>query len=307
VTAKHGRKVHVAMLWVQTTFGVSHVFAKYVVTYMSPLAVAAIRVALATPLLLLLAWRVDRRLPEKRDLPALAGLGLLGVTANQLLFVYGLQHTKATNAAILQLTIPIFTVAIAAAARIERFDLRKGVGVGLSVLGALALLDPLRFAVGDGATLGNVLITLNCLCYSVYLVWQRPLLERLPPLTLVAWAFVFGGAATILAGARTALSVDAAAMPTMVWVGLAYAVLIQTAVNYAVNAWAMRRSTPSLISSYTTLQPVTAAAVAAAALGERVGWREGLGFALIVAGLALVSRAATAPRRAAPRTAPAVE
>ncbi len=78
---------------------------KLLLEHMPPLALASLRVAGATPLLLLLAWFLERRLPPLRELPVLALLGLLGVTANQLFFIVGLQHTTATNAAILMPSI----------------------------------------------------------------------------------------------------------------------------------------------------------------------------------------------------------
>ena len=40
----------------------------------------------------------------------LALLGFLGVFANQLLFIHGLEHTTATNASILMPSIPVFAV-----------------------------------------------------------------------------------------------------------------------------------------------------------------------------------------------------
>jgi len=44
------------------------------------------------------------------------------------------------------------------------------------------------------------------------------------------------------------------------------------------------------VATYTTLQPVAAAALAILFLGERADLREALGFALIIGGLVSVSR-----------------
>jgi drug/metabolite transporter (DMT)-like permease len=43
------------------------------------------------------------------------------------------------------------------------------------------------------------------------------------------------------------------------------------------------------VAAYSTLQPLVASALAAAFLGEQFGWEEGIGFALIAAGLWQVS------------------
>jgi drug/metabolite transporter (DMT)-like permease len=59
---------------------------------------------------------------------------------------------------------------------------------------------------------------------------------------------------------------------------------------YALNTWAVRRSSPSLTAAYTTLQPVATAALAIPILGESAGWTEAAGFALIVGGLVVVAK-----------------
>lgn len=282
-------RVYVALLFVQVTFGAFPVVGKGVLLHLSPLAVAGLRVLVAGPLLLALAWHLERVRFPRGHLKELAVLGFLGVFANQLLFILGLARTSATNAAILMPSIPVFTVLAAAALGVDRLSPRRATGVAIAVAGALVLLDPTGFFLSAGTALGDLLILLNCLAYAVYLVLQRPLLRRLPPLTVIAWAFVFGGAGVLLVAAPSLAGISLAATPPGAWVGLAYIVLIPTAVNYALNTWAIRRSSPALAATFTTLQPVVAALLGMFFLAERVGPRQLLGFALIVTGLAVLA------------------
>jgi drug/metabolite transporter (DMT)-like permease len=287
--ASPGRSVHLALLSAQVFFGVFHVVAKAVLAYMEPLAMAAVRVAIATPLMAWIAWRHDRFLPRRQDLPFLALLGALGVFANQILFIEGLRFTTAINASILMPSLPVFAVAAAALLGVEKVGPRRLLGIALSVAGALVLVNPLRFS-GDGrAALGNGLILINCGCYAVFLVLQRPLLRRIPWRTVIAGAFVFGGAGVLAVSVPALARLQPAALPASAWWGMAYIVVFATVLAYAINTWAVRRSSPSLVAAYGTLQPLVAAVLAAAFLGERFGWAEGLGFALIMAGLWQVS------------------
>ena len=64
-----------------------------------------------------------------------------------------------------------------------------------------------------------------------------------------------------------------------------------TVFAYAASTWAIRRSSPALVAVYNTLQPLVAATLGVLFLGETFGWAEGLGFALIVAGLWQVTTA----------------
>ncbi|MEW6757821.1 MAG: DMT family transporter [Acidobacteriota bacterium] len=283
-------RLHAALLFVQVTFGAFHVVGKFVLGSVEPLAVTATRILISTPLLLLLALRVDRRIPSRADLGRLAVLGLLGVFLNQVLYIYGLKITSATNAAILMPSIPVFVALVLALSGRERLSAGRWAGVFLAVGGALVLLDWSGADFGKGALAGNLMLLVNCLCYAFYLVLQRPMLERLHPLTVVAWAFLFGGLGVLVPGLPALAKVGPAELAPGVLLGLLYIAVIPTGVNYALNTWALSRSSPALVAAYTTLQPLAAALLAVPFLGERLGWREALGFALISLGLLLVSR-----------------
>ncbi len=281
--------VHLALLAVQMSFGGFHVVAKTILTDLPPLALAGLRVAVATPILLLLAWRKDRCLPRRRDLPVLMLLGALGVFFNQILFILGLQYTSATNAAILMPSIPVFAVAVAALLGIERIGWRRVLGIALALLGALVLLGPSELSLASGNRFGNLLILLNCLSFATFLVLTRPVLKRLPWRTTIAWAFLFGSAPILAFAAGDLAQLDFAAVSSASWLGLAYIVALPTIFSYSVNTWAVKRSSPMLAATYTTAQPLFAALLAAWFLGERFGWGEAAGLLLIAAGLLRVS------------------
>lgn len=287
--------VHVTLLLVQLFFGGFHVVAKMLLAGMPPLAVVGMRVGIATPLLLAIAWRHDRTVPSGRDLAWLALLGGLGVTANQILFIIGLQYTTASNASILMTCLPVFAVAAGAALGIERVGGRRLLGIALAVCGALVMVNPGRFSFSGEAgktTYGNLLVLGNCLAYALFLVLQRPLLRRLPWRTVIAGSFLFGGTAVLAASVPSLISLDWGAVPAGTWMGVLYIALFATVFAYAANTWAVRRSSPALVAAYGMLQPLVTAAIAVPFLGETLGWAEAVGFSLIVTGLWQVSAGA---------------
>ncbi|MCP4901315.1 MAG: DMT family transporter [bacterium] len=284
-------KVHAALLFAQLGFGGFPVVGKVVLAHLDPLALAGFRVLAATPILMAIAWSVDRVIPNRRDLLRLALLGFLGVAANQLLFIQGLHFTTATNAALLLPAIPVFAAAVAIFLRIERASLRRIAGIVLSVVGALVMLEPGRFQAGDLTFVGNLLILANCLSYAIFLVLMRPLLERLSAVTVTAWAFVFGGAGVLLVTTPALVEVDYGALPGSAWAGLAFIVLVPTVLSYLINTWGVARSSASLAATYTTLQPLITGFLAFFLLAERVGWPQIAGGLLIIGGLHQVARA----------------
>lgn len=290
-----GPAVHLGLLLVQVCFSGFHVIAKSLLSgpaALAPFAVVGLRVAIATPILVAMAWGHDRRQdarPSGRDLLWLAFLGSLGVTANQILFILGLRHTTASNASILMTCLPVFAVAAGALLGIEEVGPRRALGIALAVAGALVMVNPLRFSSSGRMGFGNLLILGNCLSYALFLVFQRPILRRLPWRTVIAGSFVFGGTAVFLASLPALAELDFRTVPITAWLGVLYIALFGTVVAYALNTWAVRRSSPALVAAYGMLQPLATAALAAVFLGETLGWAEGAGFALIVAGLWQVS------------------
>src|SRR5688500_16187153 len=105
--------VHLALLAVQVFFASLSIVAKRVMVELPPFGLVAIRATSAALLLWGIAlarkkWRVP-----KQDLLPLAGLAVLGIAANQLLFIAGLARTTATMALVLGTTIPVFTAGLA--------------------------------------------------------------------------------------------------------------------------------------------------------------------------------------------------
>jgi drug/metabolite transporter (DMT)-like permease len=283
-------RVHAALLFVQITFAGFSVIGKYVLHYLPPLALAGFRVLVVAPSLLAISLLRDRRTPPAKELPRLALLGLLGVCINQVLFVVGLSHTTAVNTAILMPSIPVFTLSVAAALRLERLSVRGVTGVLLAVAGALIMLDVTDFSFESEAMFGNLLILLNCLSYAVFLVLARPVLLRLPPLMVIAWSYLFGGIGVLAISATTLTATDYSAIPSAVWLGVAYIVLLATLINYILNTWAIRQSSSSLVATYTTLQTLIAGVLAVVFLKESVGWTQLGGSLLIISGLLVVTR-----------------
>jgi drug/metabolite transporter (DMT)-like permease len=284
-------RVHLALLFVQVTFGSWHVFGKYALRYFEPMALADLRILGATPLFLAASFAGGSGLPKKKDIPLLVILGLLGVTMNQLLFISGLAHTTATNAGILMPSIPVFTVALGAIFGAEYLGKKRALGVAVAVGGAFVMLDPTRFDLSSGRLIGNLLILGNCLAYSAFIVLQRGIVQRMKPLAVIAWAYTFGGIAALFYAGPALFSINTAEVPAIAWWTVVYVVLVPTTINYALITWAIKHTSPAVVATYTTLQPITSAVLAAIFLGETVGIPEALGFVLIAGGLFLVSRA----------------
>lgn len=262
-----------------------------------PLALAAIRVLFASLLLAALALGLAKAATpiSRRDWGVLFGLSVLGVTANQFLFIEGLQRTTAVNATILIVTIPVFTFLVAGLLGRERFEARRAVGVAIALVGTLAMLRAERFEFSDRVALGNLMVVLNCLCYSTYMVLSRDILQRLPSPMIVAWTFLFGAVILVPLGTSDVVAAaKAGAFTTNVWWGLAWIIFVPSVLSYSLNNYALKRVRATTVGSFVFLQPVFGLILAIILLpGEHLDPRAAVAGPIILAGVALVVRAET--------------
>jgi drug/metabolite transporter (DMT)-like permease len=277
---------HAALVVVQVCFGLLPVFAKHAEGF-TPRAIAAWRIGAGALVFAVLAGAVHgrRALPARGDLLRLQACSLLGVSLNQVFFLEGLERSTAVNAGLMMLLIPVFTFLIAVLVRQERFAPRRGLGILLAFAGAAWLVGQRDPDLGRPHLLGNALMAVNTLCYSVYLVASRPLARRYPPLVLIAW--VYGLSAwTIPCIADPATLLPHA--PARGWVALALILLFPTILAYLLNTFALARVAASTTAVYVFLQPLVSGSAGVFVLGEPFGSGAALAAAAMVAGIWLV-------------------
>jgi drug/metabolite transporter (DMT)-like permease len=233
---------------------------------------------------------------EPREHFLLALLGLLGIAANQALFLTGLRLTTPMTAALLSITIPVVTAALAVVMRVERASWRTGVGLLLAGSGAAWLV------VGGRGTAsvdrGALLISLNSIVYSFYIVLSRRTIVRLGAITVITWIFTW--AALMYAPLGLGPLVESARAWTPRGCALvAYIVVMPTIVAYLANAWALGRSSAVLVTIYIYTQPAIAGLLAWLQLGIGLSERLAVSAALIAVGVAIVSTRRPMARKAA--------
>lgn len=282
--------VHLALATTQLIFASLPIAAKFVLPSIGPVGILFFRVTgSAVAFAAIRAVAATERITNRRDLWALAGLSLIGVVLNQLLFLEGTKRTTAINTNVLITTIPVFTLAIALLLRRERASAAKVGGIVLAAAGALYLIGLDRVQLDRGDTVGAALIAGCTLLYAGYLVLSKGLLQRYQPLTVVAYVFVFAGVIVLPMGLVALRDVNLAMQPTPALVALAYIVVFPSIVAYFLSVWALRRTASSLVAMYVYLQPLVTAVTAPLILGERMTARAGVAAVLIFAGLALAT------------------
>ena len=229
-----------------------------------PGEIALFRFVVASVVLGAFALVRRMRLPEWRDLPAVFLAGFLAFTVYHVALNFGEVTVGAGAASVLINTAPIFTALLAVTFLGERLRPLGWAGMAVSFLGAF--LVSAGESEGFGLTPGAFLILVGAVSVSVYLVIQKPYLEKYGALDFTTYA-VWAGTLLSLAFLPGLIS-QALAAPPASTLAMVYLGVFPTALAYVTYAYAFSRMPASRAVSFLYLIPVIAYLIAWVWLGE---------------------------------------
>ena len=265
---------------------------RFVVGATDPITLAALRFGIGAVLLLPFALGQPERWPQRRDLPAVVGLGLVYFALYPVLFNAALASTTAVRGALALSTAPLLTMAAAAVLGVEPLTARKTLGVLVATAGVAAALTAGLAAAPAGAWRGDLLMVAAALCAALYSVWSRPLIGRsgtvpytvsgmlLGAIVLATVSVAWGGAGSVAALDRTA------------WAAIAYLGALGSALAFYLWTFALERTTPTRVAITMTLNPIAAGLFGVVALDEPVTLELVAGLLMVLLGIGLAATGA---------------
>jgi drug/metabolite transporter (DMT)-like permease len=270
--------------------GTNPVAVKVAVAEFPPLPFVAMRFTLAGLLLLALVALLEQGngRPGRRDLLSLAGVGLVGVGANNVAFTHGVSMTTASETALIYAAVPIWGILLGLALGLERPTPWGILGVCLAFLGvAVVVYGGLT---GSTSLLGNLLIVVATVCWGAYAVLSLPLLRRYSPLVVASYTMLFGGLGALPFALPGFLDAGWAESSGEAWGALAYSTLLVAAFGF----WAWQRGVSQVganrVLIYQYLITLVGVAAGVLLLGESLTANKVLGGAVILLGVYLARR-----------------
>jgi drug/metabolite transporter (DMT)-like permease len=272
--------------------GSAMVATRFVVDQTGPASLALLRYIIGfgclLPAVLLSAPRARF---ERRDL---LPIGLLGITQFGILIAllnYGLRFIPSARAALIFATFPLLTMVLAAGLGHERLTAAKIVGVLLTMVGVGLALGEKALQRGGAPDewLGELAVFASALSGAVCSVLYRPYLKKYPTVPVSAFAMLASvGFLAVLAAAEGFF----ASLPRFTaggWLAVVF-IGISSGVGYYLWLWALGHATPTQVTVFLALSPVTAAGLGALLLGEGISTMSLLGLAAVALGLWLAHR-----------------
>jgi drug/metabolite transporter (DMT)-like permease len=278
--------------------GLDFVSVKYALEAFPPLVLMPARYVLAGLSLLALMRLSGRKVRVGRwDLASMLGLGLVGVSLNQVGYTAGLGLTSGSNGALIFATAPIWGLLLGVALGLERGSWKGILGLGLAVTG-VALVVGGGLGSPEASIAGDLLVCLSALSWGAYTVLSLPILRRQDPLLVAGWTMLLGGAAVVpfaltgLPGLSEPLgSVGWSSVGPLPWLAVAYSTVLAS--GFAISAWQANVSRIGANKVLVYMYVVTLVGLAASVvlLGEDLGPGKVAGAAVILIGVYLARRA----------------
>ena len=295
---------HLLLLVVVLIWSSNTVVSKIVLRDVSPALLAMVRISLAVlpfhlPILLLY---VRTGPPLRRaEWARLAAIGIVGAAGSATVYTFALSMTPATYAGLMMMTGPPLTALLAWVALGEAMGRERALGTGIAFLGAGLLATNGQLANPDPLILtGSGLLVASQLAWAYYTLGSKPLLARRPPLLILAGSHSFALLGLWPAGGLLGawgLLPSLAEWSWGLWLGVAYLAFGTTALSQVMFIYALRALPAAQVVSYTYLQPVLTALLAALVLDEQPTLLTFVCGGTILFGLWLVNRPRR-PRRA---------
>ena len=279
------------LLLLGTIWGSSYLFIKVTVAEVPPLTLVAGRLLLAALILWVVMAILRQPMPRRRSLwGAYTVMGFFSGTLPYALISWGEQYISSGLAALLQATMPLFTVLMAhVAISDERLTPASvlGVAVGFAGVGVLMLPDLRQ---GLQANLwGQLAIVGASVSYAGAAVYARIRLRGQSPMASTTGQLTMGAILTLPLALLFDRPIDLSlSLPAWgAWLGL---ILLGTVVAYVIYYALIERTSATFVSTVTYVIPVNGLLLGALVLDEALTLNIVLSTALILAGVMLVRR-----------------
>ncbi|MFW6457889.1 MAG: DMT family transporter [Halodesulfurarchaeum sp.] len=258
-----------------------------------PLYFAGFRYLLAGMVLFAIAMlSAPTFMPRNRaDVASIAVVAVFLVFGNHAFLYLGEQFVSGAIAAIIISLSPVLTV-LFASLTLDR-GMPRGhevVGFVFGLIGVIVVAQPDPSNLDSSHLMGIGLVFLAATSFAAGGVLSRLVRSDLPMRTVQGWAML-GGAGLLLVGAAIrGESMAGVAVSTTAWASLGYLVVFSGILAFLLYFTLLDRVGPSQLNLVSYLEPIAAAAVSWAVIGQVITPMTAFGFVLVMVGFTAIRR-----------------
>ena len=250
-------------------WGFNYIPTKIALREIEPLALELARLVVAVPLYVLVL--VARREKIRELLPYWREglyLGLFAVVGDQILFLFGLKYTTASHGSLMYILVPIFVAVFAHFFIGERIGWIRIAGIVIAFAGAFLLVSEEGLTFDSSYLAGDLMILGAALCWSLYVVLSKPVVEKLGTSRTMGLVFIFALPMALPLTILPALAQPWDKVSGLGLVSVAYIILGGTFLGYIVYQFALKKLPASAVAPFSYTVPIIVGFFSVPLLGE---------------------------------------
>lgn len=259
-------RAHLALLGCNIVWACDYPFYNLLLgKYIDPLAMVTASLIVAAVLSWIpTLWEGCERI-ERSDWGIMIIAALLMGLVRKLMMMFGLSRTSPIDGSIIATIVPLIVLVVSVIARLDKFTLRKVLGLGLGLAGAVAVVLTSNVSSHANSEMwGNVMMICSGVVTAVYMVFLRRLVSKYRITTVLRAIYTISAVVILPLGMNSVIKSDFADMNTHLWLAAAFVLIVPTYLPNLLLNYSLRYLQPTVSSSYTYIQPVLAVALSVA-------------------------------------------
>lgn len=301
MTSKATSLVNIAlMLILILVWGSSFVVVKWVLQYnITPIAIATFRFLVAGGFfvlaLALIKYRKQqyRVFVDKKDLPYLLVLGLVGITFFFMAQYLGIQLAGASVAAILVcLLSPIIISFYSLRIFKEKLTIRNMLGIGIASAGTVAVIGGGTLNVQSNAVsfaVGSLVLLMTPFMWAAYTLLGKKMMEKYDPFLVVAYVNILGAVCLVPFSLAENSFSKILVLNFNEWSAILYLAITCSLIGYFIWFKVLNQTKAAIASSFLFAEPLITVIFASKFLQEQITILTIVGGLLIFGGVYLVT------------------
>lgn len=292
------RPIFALLTFVVILWGINVVMIKYLTTFFPPLALAPIRLFLATCLLVpAVIYKHGFEWPPRSAWLPMAGVSLFAIFLHHITLSWGVAATSGTHAALILGLNPLLTSILASRLAAEPLSWSKGLGVILGFSGVVLVVS--GKVQGTATLVGDFIMFLSMMAAVIGYIFVKKSTAQVTPLVVTAYTHAVASVALVIFGlfVNPVWSYEGAFdfWPLSV---LLFSSLVNTALGALWWNMGIQRIGASKSSLFQNGIPVAGVFAAALFLGEQLQWEHLTALVLVTLGVSLGTGILSLPRSA---------
>ncbi len=251
-------KYYVLMVIATFLFAGAFIAGKLGTSNFSPVIMTFFRIGMATLILFpIMAYKEKSIKLTKYEFKLVLILGLVGMTFYHLFFFNALKYTTASNASVINGSMPIITAIIASVVLKERLSLRQIVFIVIAFLGVLTIITDWQITILFNMNInkGDLLMLCGTISWSTYGVIIKKSESEMSALKMTTYTLFMCTIILFPFALYEIIKFDSLNVPLSSYYSIIYMAVFPTVIGYTIQQASIKALGPSTASLFINLVP----------------------------------------------------